>query len=175
MHVLIFSSLLAVLRFFACCDLKMIYAACLILCAAGSLFSSNSADSANVFAESNITLSNGVLPMISIIQYPYTNGGKPNYTISQFTLNSKLPPQHQPKNGLQQHLTRENRSDPYLTPRLGSKIFEIHTLRVSFATSVFQNRRDPLLTRPLEISARSKYFTGPLAQFSAHQNFRHAA
>ena len=87
---LIFSSLLAVLRFLACCDLKMIYAACLILCAAGSLFTSNSADSANVFAESNITLSNGVLPMISIIQYPYTNGGKPNYTISQFTLNSKL-------------------------------------------------------------------------------------
>ena len=68
----------------------MIYAACLILCAAGSLFTSNSADSANVFAESNITLSNGVLPMISIIQYPYTNGGKPNYTISQFSLNSKL-------------------------------------------------------------------------------------
>ena len=67
----------------------MIYAACLILCAAGSLFTSNSADSANVFAESNITLSNGVLPMISIIQYPYTNGGKPNYTISQFSLNSK--------------------------------------------------------------------------------------
>ena len=67
----------------------MIYAACLILCAAGSLFTSNSADSANVFAESNITLSNGVLPMISIIQYPYSNGGKPNYTISQFSLNSK--------------------------------------------------------------------------------------
>ena len=67
---------------------QMIYAACLILCAAGSLFTSNSADSANVFAETNITLSNGVLPMISIIQYPYTNGGKPNYTISQFTLNS---------------------------------------------------------------------------------------
>ena len=88
--MLICSSLLAVLRFLACCDLKMIYAACLILCAAGNLFTSNSADSANVFAESNITLSNGVLPMISIIQYPYTNGGKPNYTISQFTLNSKL-------------------------------------------------------------------------------------
>ena len=87
---MIFSSLLAVLRFLACCDLKMIYAACLILCAAGSLFTSNSADSANVFAESNITLSNGVLPMISIIQYPYINGGKPNYTISQFSLNSKL-------------------------------------------------------------------------------------
>ena len=69
---------------------QMIFAACFILCAAGSLFTSNSADSANVFAESNITLSNGVLPMISIIQYPYTNGGKPNYTISQFSLNSKL-------------------------------------------------------------------------------------
>ena len=84
------------------------------------------------------------------------------------------PPKPGPKNGLQQHLTRENLSDPYLTHRLGSKILEIRSLRISFATSVFQNRRDPLLTRPLEISARSKYFTGPLAQFSAHQNFRHA-
>ena len=84
------------------------------------------------------------------------------------------PPKPGPKNGLQQHLTRENLRNPYLTRRLGSKILEMHILRVSFATSVFQNRRDPLLTRPLEISARSKYFTGPLAQFSAHQNFRHA-
>ena len=70
---------------------QMIYAACLILCAAGSLFTSNSADSANVFAESNITLSNGVLPMISIIQYPYINGGKPNYKISE---SSMIPPSH---------------------------------------------------------------------------------
>ena len=68
---------------------QMIYAACLILCAAGSLFTSNYADSANVFAESNITLSNGVLPIISIIQYPYINGGKPNHTISEFALNAK--------------------------------------------------------------------------------------
>ena len=43
---------------------------------------------------------------------------------------------HRSKNGLQQHLTRENRSDPYLAPRLGSKIVEIAALRVSFATSV---------------------------------------
>ena len=68
---------------------QMIFAACFILCAAGSLFTSNSADSANVFAESNITISNGVLPIISIIQYPYTNGGKPDHTISEFSLNAK--------------------------------------------------------------------------------------
>ena len=34
---------------------QMIFAACFILCAAGSLFTSNSADSANIFSESNIT------------------------------------------------------------------------------------------------------------------------
>ena len=84
------------------------------------------------------------------------------------------PPKPGPKNGLQQHLTRENISDPYLTDRLRSQIVAIPTLRVSFVTSVLQNRRYALLMRPLEIFARSKYFTCPLAQFSAHQNFRHA-
>ena len=106
---------MAVLRFLACCDLKMIYAACLILCAAGSLFTSNSADSANVFAESNITLSNGVLPMISIIQYPYINGGKPNYTISQFSLNSK-----EGGGGMYLQRTLRSRLRPRVQGRLGA-------------------------------------------------------
>ena len=44
------------------------------------------------------------------------------------------PPQNRPKNGLQQHLTRENRSDPYLTGPLRS-----HDPRNPHLTRIFRD------------------------------------
>ena len=78
-QVRIFSSLLAVVRFLACCDLND-------LCGLLDLLISSVL---KFCGQRNITLSNGVLPIISIIQYPYINGGKRNYTINQFSLNAK--------------------------------------------------------------------------------------
>ena len=66
---------------------------------------------------------------------------------------SPTPPLlHRSKNGLQQHLTRENRSDPYLTGRLGS-----------------HNRRNPHLTRIFRDVCVSKSSRSP--PYAAARNF----
>ena len=82
---------------------------------------------------------------------------------------SPTPPLlHRPKNGLQQHLTRENRSDPYLTGPVGS-----HNPRNPHLTRIFRDVCALKSSRSPPYAATRNFCTLRIFLQDRLLNFRH--